>query len=136
MILENIKFNRFKEKPLDILRVFLALVFLSAGLYRIFDPSAAALEFTNLKLPVFLAWLAMLFEVIAGLGLLINKYTKVIYSLLAIFLIIALVWAFVINGSVLVLTVGKLFVFNPDPVSVLLHFVFLLMIIILMIDRK
>ena len=136
MILENIKFNRFKENPLDILRVFLALVFLSAGFYRIFCPSAAVLEFTHLQLPIPFSWLTMIFEVIAGIGLLVNKYTKIIYSLLVIFLMIALIWAFIINGPVLLLTAGKLFVFNPDPVSVFLHFVFLLMIIVLMINRK
>ena len=65
MILGNIK-KIAREEPLEIMRVFLAVVFLTAGVFRIFDSTSAKLEFLALNLPGFLSWPVIIFEIAAG----------------------------------------------------------------------
>src|SRR5574344_1826839 len=115
MILESFKFNKLLKQPEDFLRIFLALVFLSAGVFRIFNSDMAILEFLALKLPIFLSPLMIIFEIGAGLGLLLNKFTKYIYSALIVFVIFALVTALAVNGKEIVSGAGELFVFNLTP---------------------
>jgi uncharacterized membrane protein YphA (DoxX/SURF4 family) len=118
-----------------IIRIFLALVFLTAGIFRIFNPQMAVIEFTDLNLPLWLAWPTIVFEIIAGLSLMFNKYTKYIYWLLIGFLIFILIWAFIINGSELISGAGELFVFRLTPTDVFLHFVFLVMVGVLVREK-
>ena len=136
MILENIKFKKFGKRPTDIIRLFLALVFLSAGIFRILHPEAAVFEFTSLHLPLWLAWPMIVFEIGAGLSLLFNKYTKYIYWLLCAFLILALFLALLINGPEIINLAGELFIFNLNPTDFFLHFVFLLLVLILLNNKQ
>jgi uncharacterized membrane protein YphA (DoxX/SURF4 family) len=110
-------------------RYFLALVFLSAGIFRIFNPSVAAQEFVNLELPLFLSPLMIIFEISAGLGLLLNKYTKQIYCSLLVFLVIVLGWALIINGREIINQASELFIFNLTPTDWFLHLVFLIIVV-------
>jgi len=136
MILENIKFKKLGKRQLDIVRLFLALVFLSAGTFRIFHPEAAVFEFTSLQLPLWLAWPMIVFEIGAGLSLLFNKYTTYIYWLLSLFLILALFLALLINGPELINLAGELFIFNLNPTDFFLHLIFLLLVIILLKNKQ
>ncbi len=136
MTLENIKIKKFFQEPTEMLRIFLALIFLSAGFFRVFYPDIAILEYRNLRLPIFLSPLMIFFEIGSGLGLLFNKFTKYIYWLLIIFLIITLSWAFIIDGSALLKAAGELFVFNLNPTDFFLHFVFLVLAIVLIMKKK
>ncbi len=136
MILESFKFNKLLKQPEDFLRIFLALVFLSAGVFRIFNSDMAVLEFLALKLPIFLSPLMIIFEIGAGLGLLLNKFTKYIYSALIVFVIFALVTALAVNGKEIVSGAGELFVFNLTPTDWFLHFTFLLIASVLLIGKK
>ena len=136
MILENFKLNNIFKKPERILQIFLAFVFLSAGIFRIFNPSMAELEFSNLKLPVILSVLTTIFEVIAGLGLLLNRGAKFIYGTLIAFLVFVLSWALVIGGKELFSSADELFVFNLSPTDWFLHFIFLLLAFVLIIKKK
>lgn len=136
MILANTKFKNFFDEPTDILRVFLALVFLSAGLFRLFNYSGAGSEFSLLNLPISTIWLVIIFEIGAGTCLLINKFVKIVYYLLLIFIIFALIWAFVISGPTIAKQFGELFVFNLNPTDIFLHFVFFLIIITLLFKKN
>ncbi len=136
MISENIKIKNCLNSPTEIIRVFLALVFLAAGIFRIFNPVAAELELLNLRLPLLFSWPLILFEILAGLGLLLNKYVKYIYYLLIVFLVFILIWAFVLNGRGLTNQVGELFAFNLTPTDIFLHFIFLLLVFASLFSRN
>ncbi|MFA5131654.1 MAG: DoxX family protein [Patescibacteria group bacterium] len=136
MILENFKIKKFRAEPTEILRLFLAVVFLSAGIFRIFNPGAATEEFSALRLPLFLAPLMIIFEIIAGLLLLFNRFTKQVYYGLIMFMIIVLGWSFILSGGTLIREAGELFVFNLNPTDFFLHFVFLIIAIVLLIRMK
>jgi len=136
MSLENIKIKKLFESPKNILRIFLAFVFLSAGVFRIFNPVIAAAEFSSLKLPAFLSPLMVIFEIGAGVGLLFNKYTRFIYWALIAFVLFALSLALIVNGQGLIVTAGELFIFNLTPTDWFLHFVFLLIAVVLLIKKK
>jgi len=130
------KLKKYLEQPLDIIRIFLALVFLSAGFSRIFNPGATAFELINLQLPVYLSALLITFEIVAGLALLINRYVKYICWLLVFFLVFILIWGMVINGPAIIKNLGELFIFNLTPTDLFLHFVFLLLVIVLLVKKK
>jgi len=130
------KVKEYFKQPLNIIRVFLALVFLSAGLFRIFNSGEAKLELINLHLPSFLSRLIIIFEITAGVVLLANKRVKYIYWLLVFFLVFILIWGLVINGPAIIQNVGELFVFNLTPTDLFLHFVFLLLVIVLLVKKK
>ncbi len=135
MNLENSKKIKVFFGSDKLLRFFLALVFLSAGVYRVYYPDLAVQEFINLKLPTWLSPLMIVFEIGAGLGLLINRYAKLIYYSLLVFLVFILTWAFIINGKMIISQAGELFVFNLNPTDWFLHFIFLFLTII-MLARK
>jgi uncharacterized membrane protein YphA (DoxX/SURF4 family) len=136
MNLENFKIKKIIETPEEIFRIFLALVFLTAGLFRIFNPDMAVFEFTALRLPIWLSGFMVFFEIGASLGLLLNKYVKIIYWLLALFLLFVLVWALMISGRNIFMSAGELFIFNLNPTDWFLHFTFFLIIVFLLSKKK
>ena len=136
MTLENFKFKKLSEEPEEIFRIFLAFVFLSAGLFRIFSPDMAVYEFTALKLPVWLSGLMIIFEIGSGLLLLSNRFVGYIYWTLIAFLVFVLAWALAINGQELFKSAGELFIFRLNPTDWFLHFIFLLLALFLVIKKK
>ncbi len=123
-------------KTEDILRIFLALVFLSAGIFRIFNADMSVLEYSRLSLPIYLSPLMIFFEIGTGLLLLLNRYTKVVYYFLAAFMLVVFLWSFIIDGRELLRSAGELFVYDLNPTDLFLHFVFLLIICILLFKKK
>ncbi|MFZ4632194.1 MAG: DoxX family protein [Patescibacteria group bacterium] len=136
MNLGNFKINKIISEPEDVLRIGLALIFLTAGIYRVFNPEAAIQEFSALKLPIFLSGLTVFGEIGFGALLLVNKFVKYIWFILIAFLIFVLSWAIVISGGKVFLGAGDLFVFNSNPTDWFLHFVFLVVMIFLLIKKK
>lgn len=136
MILENFRFNKIFKQPEDILRILLAFVFLTAGVFRVFNPLAASQEFSNLGVPAFLLPVMIIFEIGAGIGLLFNKFAKFIYWLLIVLVIFVLCLALVINGQEIISAAGELFVFNLTPTDWFLHFTFFLIAVTLLIKKK
>ncbi len=136
MTLENIKFFQIIKKPENFLRIFLALIFLTAGIFRIFNPRMAIIELVGLGLPAWLSPLIIFFEIVVGLFLLVNRYSRFIYYLLIIFIVIALGWAFTISGGDLLRSARELFVLNLNPTDIFLHFVFLIIIFTLLRLKK
>jgi len=131
MNLGNIK----KIKIEDIFRIFLVLVFLSAGIFRIFNPELAQQEAFLLGLPTSFSYFLSIFEVTIGFLLLIHVWTRLVYGVLAGFLIAALELAFVIKNKEIFSSISELFVFDLNPTDIFLHLVFLF-IVVLMIFRE
>lgn len=134
MILENIK--KIIQEPLALLRYFLAVVFLSAGMVRIFLPIAAEQELLALQLPTYFSIYLSLFEIIVGLMLIFNQGTKYVYICLTVFLIATLSWALIIQGPELIKAIEELFVFDLNPTDWFLHFVFLLLVLRLLTSQQ
>lgn len=132
MNLENIK----KIKVEDVFRIFLALVFLSAGSFRIFNPELAQTELSLLVLPIAFSYFLIVFEIGTGVLLLLHKWTRLVYALLAVFLIITFELAFALNAKSIIASASELFVFDLNPTDIFLHFVFLLIIILMLFKEK
>ena len=126
MISVNTNFFKKISEPKFYLRIMLAVIFLSAGTYRVFSPLAAKSEFVSLGLPGFLSPIMVLFEIGAGCLLLFNVWAKRVYVLLAVFMVIVLAWALFLDAGRLFSAAGELFVFNLNPTDFFLHFVFLI----------
>lgn len=131
MNLENIK----KISIEDILRYFLAAVFLSAGIFRIFNPEMAEQEMLSLSLPPVFSYFLIFLEIGSALLLLLNKWTKIVYWVLTVFLVSALEMALAINAKNIFAAASELFVFNLTPTDFFLHAIFLLIIILLIFKK-
>ncbi|MHB8903562.1 MAG: DoxX family protein [Patescibacteria group bacterium] len=136
MILAILKNKKIILTQSDLLRILMGLVFITAGLFRIFYGFEAVQELRLLNLPSFLACPLIVLEIIGGLLLIFNKYLKIVLVVLIIFLIGALLNAIFLNGINLFYQAGELFVFNLTPTDFFLHFVFLIILISLLIGRK
>jgi uncharacterized membrane protein YphA (DoxX/SURF4 family) len=121
----------------DLLRLFLGLVFVCAGVWRIFNWPQALLELSRLNLNF--AWLAVFviaLEIISGVLLILNVKTKEVLLVLIIFIFLALICAFMSAGKNIILESGELFVFNPTPTDAFLHFTYLIILIYLLLNSK
>ncbi len=131
MISENFK-NKFFGTDF-ILRLLMAGVFISAGVFRIFNPVAAEMELIKLGVPAFFTWVLIIFEIFGGLVILIGgKLLKYVAWLFLLFLAIALGLAIRINSSGIINQAGELFVFDAGPTDFFLHFVFFIIILSLL----
>ncbi|MCX6722078.1 MAG: DoxX family protein [Candidatus Staskawiczbacteria bacterium] len=119
--------------PENLLRLFIGLVFLSAGIYRIFNWQQAVIEFSrlNLNYPILIA-LMMILEIAGGLMLIFNIKTKKVLLVFILFILIALIAAFAVAGKNIISGLGQLFVFSPNPTDVFLHFTYLIILLYLL----
>jgi uncharacterized membrane protein YphA (DoxX/SURF4 family) len=124
------------KKPSQfILRVSVGIVFLSAGLYRIFYPGFARQEILDLGLPVFITWVIVALEIASGLLLLAGKYLRLVSLVMIIFLALALTQGLMANGANVFENFGDLFVFRANPVDMFLHLMFIVVLIVLWIEN-
>jgi len=124
------------KKSINILRIFLGLVFLSAGVFRIFNPGLAETEMISLHFPVFFSWVVIVLEIVGGLCLLFNRYVKKTLILFSVFLVVASILALVTSGKELVSNLSELFIYNLNPTDFFLHVTFLIIIITLLLNYK
>jgi uncharacterized membrane protein YphA (DoxX/SURF4 family) len=135
MILASFKNKIFK--PTSILRILMAVIFLTAGFFRVFNYPEAALELLKLGLPEFFTWFILVIEIGGGFLLLFNKLTRKVLIVFILFLIFALVNALIINCQGIISRAGELFVFDANPTDFFMHFVFLMILIFLMkVEKK
>lgn len=113
------------KSKLNILIVFMGVVFLSAALYRIFNYEAAVTEFTNLKLPLFLIPATILLETIIGILFIIKRYIKYASMVASIFLLIAIIIGTFSNFTNITKQIHELFVFDANPTDILLHVLYI-----------
>jgi uncharacterized membrane protein YphA (DoxX/SURF4 family) len=123
-----------KFKPEVFLKIFLGLVFLSAGLYRIFNWQEAVIEFTRLGLDTtYLPIMAIALEIIGGLFLLFNFQTKKVLLAFVIFLSLAILQSLIFSWPNIVSQTRELFVFQANPTDIFLHFTYLIILLFLLV---
>lgn len=133
IILVNMK----KLEASDILRIFLGIVFILAGSYRVFNWNQVALEFQNIKLDnIYLPILVVAFELIAGLLLILNVGIKKVIVLLIVFLSLGLLWSIIVNNPTLTDNLSQVFTFSQTPVDFFLHFTYLIILSYLFLIQK
>ena len=125
-----VNFKKYKNLSNNLLRYLLALVFISAGLFRLFNYETGFIEMQQLNLPEWLTWPISLFEILAGLALLKEGRgaKKAILALIG-FLLAALIWALFLAKDKIIKEASELFIFNLTPTDFFLHLVFLLILI-------
>lgn len=125
-----VNFKKYKLFSNNLLRYLMALVFISAGLFRLFNYEMGAMEMRQLNLPEWLSWVISFFEIVAGLALFKGGIKAKRAALaLAGFLLLALVWALILAKDQIISGVSELFVFDLTPTDFFLHFVFLIILI-------
>jgi uncharacterized membrane protein YphA (DoxX/SURF4 family) len=129
-IKNNLKIN-------NLLRLFLGLTFLSAGIFRVFNWNAAVIEFSGLNLSTanYLIVLIIALEIIGGLLLILNIKIKEVLLIFSSFIVIAIIIAFMANGNNIIANYKELFTFTPSPTDTFLHFTYLI-ILIYLINKK
>ncbi|MBI2054164.1 MAG: DoxX family protein [Candidatus Staskawiczbacteria bacterium] len=129
-----------KINPVYLLRLFLGLVFLSAGIYRIFNWEKAILEFSQIAIFSVLPYYALIFtvalEIIGGLLLIFRKKARLVLFVFIVFLVIALSAMIMNNGKELLSNAGELFSFDATPTDVFLHFTYLVILTYLFFRTK
>ena len=125
-------------KPEILLKIFIGLVFVSAGLYRIFNWQQAVLELSRLNLNyAYLPFLIIALEIIGGFLLIFNVKTREVLLFFIIFIFFAMASAFLAAGGSIISNIGELFVLRPNPTDVFLHFTYLIILIYLLsADKK
>jgi uncharacterized membrane protein YphA (DoxX/SURF4 family) len=117
-----------------ILRIFLGIVFFSAGIYRAVFWKTAMQEFSRFpeKISVWLAILVIILEIWGGILLILNKKIRLVLAIFAIFLSLAILQITITNLPSLVNNFAELFSFNPTPTNIFLHLTYLLILISLL----
>src|SRR5438046_1308991 len=102
--------------PIILLRLFLGIVFLSAGVYRLFHWQEALTEFHQLGIPFIypLLYAMVALEMIGGLCLIINVKTRIVTLIFAFFLAAALIQALLVSGTSIINGFGELFFFHAN----------------------
>ena len=118
------------KNGIDLVRILLGIVFLSAAVYRLFNYDAGINELSGFSVEFLLIPMIIL-ELSIGILLLINKGVRLAAITASIFLILAIVMGFVNNGKNIVSNLGELFVFNANPTDILLHIIYLAVLIFL-----
>ena len=130
--------NIKKIEPASLLRLFLGLVFLSAGLFRIFNWQKGIIEFSELHLPfaAYLLFFTVCLEIIGGLMLIFNIKTKEALLVFVVFIILALLQALIFSFGQIQNTAAELFFFKANSVDLFLHFTYLIILFCLFSLQK
>ena len=122
-----------KESSVNFLRIFIGLVFLSAGLYRIFFFQSAVSEFNSMGTPIFFLFVAIIVEIGAGLLLILNRQVIAAAATMILFLLIALVISFINAGKSFFENASELFSLTPTPDDIFLHITYLVILVVLLL---
>lgn len=129
------KTKKDKSKK-NIISFSLGIVFLLAGIYRIFNPQAGILEFNAIGLPIFLLYATILFELIIGVLLILGKKLKLVSGVMIFGLAIFIPVVIFSNLTGIIQNIGELFVFDSTPTDIVLHITYLIMLIHVFLNQK
>lgn len=116
--------------------MFLGIIFLSAGLFRIFDYPAAQLEVNGLQLPIAASVLVIILELAIAICFLTNRYVKYASLVAALFLMVPISISFFLYSEMLYSQFSDLFVFNATATDVVLHLVFLVLVVLIFVTER
>jgi uncharacterized membrane protein YphA (DoxX/SURF4 family) len=132
-----VNFKKIAKEPEDLLRIIIAVVFISAGIFRIFNPEASRSELQALNVPQITTWLIIFLEVLGGLYLLFKiKYWKNVVYMFIIFLLTALWIALKVDAQNILNNLEELFVFDVNPTDLFLHIIFIIILLSLVLKKK
>jgi hypothetical protein len=116
---------------------YLGILFLSVGLIRTQIKNEREKELKNFGLPNNFDYFIILFEISMGLILLLNtNYEQCFLIILLIILIIGCVLIIINNFNTIVNNALEVFTFQPTPMSVALHFTYIIIIISILLNYK
>ena len=116
---------------------YLGILFLSVGLIRTQIKNEREKELKNFGLPNNFDYFIILFEISMGLILLLNtNYEQCFLIILLIILIIGCVLIIINNFNTIVNNALEVFTFQPTPMSVALHFTYIIIIISIVLNYK
>ncbi|MFW5684491.1 MAG: DoxX family protein [Spirochaetota bacterium] len=118
--------------PKDVLRYGLALVFLSAAVFRIVNPAEAYEEMQSFNLPDWFAWFIVALEVFAGVSLVLKRLSVIALILLALFMVFTLTLSLIMSPD-LIAQVGEVFTYDHTPTDFALHLTYLIVIVYLIL---
>lgn len=121
-----------------ILRLYLGIIFLSAGVYRVFHLSRAYSEIASLVggwQKISLA-LTIVLEIIFGTFLIFNFKAKKAAEILFIFVALAILFALIRSGKEIFQSFSELFFFNATPTDFFLHLTYLVMLLALIFHLR
>jgi len=126
-----------KFKAFDVLRIIMALNFLTAAIYRIFNYGLATVEMQAIALPGFFALIVIGLEVVCGVLMLMNKWVKECIGVLIGFLIIAQIFGAIAYGPIQLLKDSvELFTYHLNPTDMYLHTTYLVMLVYMFFALK
>ncbi|MBI4438862.1 DoxX family membrane protein [Candidatus Woesearchaeota archaeon] len=109
-------------------RVFLGIVFLGAGIYRVFFFDDAKNEMAALGLPWFLAVVVIFLEIVGGTMLVADRKPNVAAGFLGFMILLGIAAGLLSRWDSIFGGLRELFTFNATPVSMLLHVAFIVML--------
>lgn len=121
-----------------ILRIYLGIIFLSAGVYRIFHLSRAYSEIVSIApgfYGLFLA-LTIILEIFLGAFLILDFKVKVAAEALFTFVAFATILMIIRSGREIFQNFSDLFFFNATPTDFFLHLTYMSMLLALILKLK
>lgn len=119
--------NNIIENPLTLLRVGLGTVFVLAGLHRIIFFNLAYSNFVDLGLKPasMLVVLTIIFELVAGMLLIINRFIVKACVIIIVLLVIGITSAIIRAGHNLIQNINEVFLLTYTPTDIVLHISYL-----------
>ena len=127
--------NKFNSTSL--LRIFLGLIFLSAGVGRVFNWQIVIPELHQFGLDsVYISIFIIALEIICGLLLIFNIKPKKVLLVFITLLTVVLIWALLVAGKSLIGNASELFTFHLTPSNFFLHFTYLVILVYLLGEKE
>lgn len=121
-----------------LLKIFLGFVFLSAGIFRIFNWPTAILEFkgisVNFAYPLLV--LTIIIEIAGGLFLILDKKIKLVSTVFIILILSGIIINLFKYGSTIFQRLNELFFLNPNPTDLFLHATYLVILLSFILSAK
>jgi uncharacterized membrane protein YphA (DoxX/SURF4 family) len=132
--------NYLKEDHILILRILVSLIFITAASYRIVFFSSGVKELMplgyNLYIIYVMVCIIIILEMICGICILIKEYFKIAVLSLVMLMVYAIASTIIVCPVCIISNIAELFVFNPTPTDVWLHFLYLTILITFLIHYK
>ena len=124
-----------QHHTLTFLRITIGIIFLSAGLHRIFFFSIAYQNFLELgiKFVMPLLVVTILIEIVCGFLLIINRFIIPASMTIGITLIFAIILSFLNSKPEFFHNINELFILTVTPTNILLHVTYLVGVITLLL---
>ncbi len=124
-----------RNQPLSLLRIFLGIVFLSAGLNRIIFFSVAHENFSSLGISpaIPLLVITITLQIAMGTLLIINRLVIPASLIIAVIVIIGIAASFIKAGTRFYANFNEVFILTATPTNIILHITYFIGILTLLL---